>query len=83
MYIDGDHTPHESSPPTKIEAVLEAFCLTGGTVAARLASIPNEPVHFLAEQPPRARSEDAEIAYTWMHFIQNSKEPDWLLRYVT
>lgn len=42
--------------------------------------IPNQPIHFTAEQPPRGRSEDAIIAYTWNHFLDNPSEPEWLLR---
>jgi len=42
--------------------------------------VPNQPIHFAAEQPPRGRSEDAIIAYTWNHFLNTPTEPEWLLR---
>ncbi len=44
------------------------------------AQVPNQPIHFLAEQPPRGRSEDAIIAYTWNHFLDHIDDPEWLLR---
>ncbi len=45
-----------------------------------LYQVPNEPITFKAEQPPRARSEDAFIAYTWYHYELYPDQPDWLAR---
>lgn len=45
-----------------------------------LFQVPNEPIYFNAEQPPHRRTEDAIIAYTWNHFMDNPSEPEWLLR---
>jgi hypothetical protein len=48
--------------------------------ACNLLQVPNQAIHFKAEQPPRGRSEDAIIAYTWNHFLNDPSQPEWLLR---
>lgn len=40
--------------------------------------IPNEPIVFVGDG--KRRTEDAIIAYTWFKFLQNTSEPNWLLR---
>jgi len=51
-----------------------------GVVGAALFQIPNQPLYFADEQPPRGRSEDAMIAWTWNHFIEHPDQPEWLAR---
>jgi len=49
-------------------------------MGAGLYQIPNEPIVFTGYPTGRGRSEDAMIAYTWSHFINDTLEPDWLAR---
>ena len=35
---------------------------------------------FATDPLQKARSEDAIIAFTWNHFIQDTSQPEWLLR---
>jgi PhoPQ-activated pathogenicity-related protein len=81
LYITGDY--NTDAPPGKGSEDLElaeALALTTGAVCAVLFQIPNAPIYFHAEQPPKRRVEDAIIAYTWNHFFDNPDEPEWLLR---
>ena len=80
LYIDGGSTPRNpNSPPTDIEFVITKLCRGSKTIGAVLHQIPNQPVYFTGD-PTRGRSEDAMIAYTWSHFVNNTLEPDWLAR---
>lgn len=81
LYITGGY--NTDGPPQAGSEDLElatALALTTGAPCATLFQIPNAPVYFTAEQPPKRRVEDAIIAYTWNHFINDPTEPEWLLR---
>ncbi len=45
-----------------------------------LQDIPNQPIVFSADPKKKRRSEDAMIAFTWAHFINDTKSPYWLAR---
>jgi len=51
-----------------------------GSVGTVLYDIPNQPITFNAESPPRPRSEDDMIAWTWQHYLNDTSNPDWLAR---
>ena len=36
---------------------------------------------FKDDPEKKRRSEDAIIAYTWRHFLENPKDAEWLLRF--
>ncbi len=42
--------------------------------------VPNQPIEFLAEQPPVSREEDAIIAYAWNYFFDHPEQTEWLPR---
>eukprot|EP01116_Phalansterium_solitarium_P018716 TRINITY_DN5060_c0_g1_i1.p1 TRINITY_DN5060_c0_g1~~TRINITY_DN5060_c0_g1_i1.p1 ORF type:complete len:502 (+),score=136.67 TRINITY_DN5060_c0_g1_i1:54-1508(+) len=75
MYIDGGSMT--DSPPTELWFVISYICLESSNVAVHLLQIPNEPIEFADH---RQRSEDALIAYTWSHFINETNAPIWLAR---
>uniref|UniRef100_A0A914CGS3 Uncharacterized protein n=1 Tax=Acrobeloides nanus TaxID=290746 RepID=A0A914CGS3_9BILA len=43
--------------------------------------IPNEHITFAADPYNASRTEDAIIAYTWDHFLNDPSQPNWLLRF--
>ena len=43
--------------------------------------VPNEKLTFTSDPKQQARGEDAIIAYTWDHFLNNPNDADWLLRF--
>lgn len=73
---------HASVPDGGGEDILlcAAVALTTGSACSVLFQVPNEPIAFTSEHPPKQRTEDAIIAYTWQHFLDNPNEPEWLLR---
>jgi len=76
IYIDGGGT--HASAPTDVDLLTEFLCMTTQAISCALTQIPNEPVVF--KHDGVRRSEDAFIAYTWSHFLNNTKEPIWLAR---
>jgi PhoPQ-activated pathogenicity-related protein len=46
------------------------------SVTVNLRVVPNEPVSFFAETPPRSRTEDEIIAYTFDQWLRGVGEPD-------
>ena len=44
-----------------------------GIVAAALFQVPNQPVLFKTDPIQKQRSEDATIAFTWNHFIEDPR----------
>jgi len=79
LYITGGSNANFANPPTDIDQIISEFAVNSGTIGAVLNQIPNQPIYF-AGDPDRGRSEDAMIAYTWSHWINNTFEYDWLAR---
>ena len=82
LWIGGGH--NTAKPPSiwdKDLMVCAAIAQELGTIVTALYAIPNAPIKFAEEQPtPKARSEDALIAWTWKHFIENPDNAEWLAR---
>jgi len=51
-----------------------------GVVGAALYQIPNQPIYFTDDPSGKGRSEDAMIAWTWHHFLDEPDQSDWLAR---
>lgn len=58
-------------PLTQTEPLVAAASLLGGLVVAVVRQVPNQPLSFLDEQPPRQRSEDALLAYSMARFLDS------------
>jgi PhoPQ-activated pathogenicity-related protein len=76
MWVDGGHT--NDAQPTSLNPIVEQICLRSESIVAELHQIPNEPVQFFNDGVER--SEDAFIAYTWSHFLNDTSDPYWLAR---
>jgi PhoPQ-activated pathogenicity-related protein len=87
VYIDGDGTPNPSNPPKGVlNGLIVPPCLTTGTITGELTSVPDESIVFPSDILHKRRSEDAIIAFTWAHFLNNTVDgkpldTEWLLRY--
>ena len=80
VYVDGGSNPiHFNSPPSSLFEPVAILCTGTKTIGAHLQQIPNEAITFSGD-PTYSRSEDAMIAYTWSHFINDTFEYDWLAR---
>jgi len=81
LYITGgDNTDKLPDGTGEDELLCIALALANHVTCTVLHQIPNQPVHFVAEQPPRGRGEDALIAYAWNHFLTHPDDPEWLPR---
>ncbi|XP_071953962.1 autocrine proliferation repressor protein A-like [Antedon mediterranea] len=83
LYITGGS--NTDSPPdalTDAETLLMSLAaLQTGSVCAVLRQVPNQPIVFPGDPLQKRRKEDAIIAFTWRHFVENgTDEPYWLLR---
>mmetsp|Transcript_34025 Transcript_34025/g.43883 ORF Transcript_34025/g.43883 Transcript_34025/m.43883 type:complete len:532 (-) Transcript_34025:234-1829(-) len=58
-----------------------ALSMGTGTISAALFQIPNEHIVFSSDPIQKSRSEDAIIAFTWDHFLKDSSDPTWLVRF--
>jgi len=61
--------------------VSAALACSVGSVTAVLFQIPNEHITFAADPIQKSRTEDAIIAYTWDHFLNDPSQPEWLVRF--
>jgi PhoPQ-activated pathogenicity-related protein len=61
--------------------VSAALAVETGTVTGALFQIPNEHVKFASDPIQKSRTEDAIIAFTWAHFLDNPTDPNWLVRF--
>ncbi|XP_078610561.1 autocrine proliferation repressor protein A-like [Branchiostoma floridae x Branchiostoma japonicum] len=83
LYIDDGDNDKPESPPSHDDGAIfrtQMFAVSTGSVSAHLKQIPNQPIVFKNDSKHKSRSEDAIIAYTWKHFLDNPDQPGWLLR---
>jgi len=87
MYITGGSNLEKAPPksPTDEEiAMIGIIAVEARAMACVLYQIPNQPISFAEERPtPKARTEDAMIAWTWKHFHDHPDEvgsAEWLAR---
>jgi PhoPQ-activated pathogenicity-related protein len=90
IWVTGGHNRESDIPtnPNSEDNFLTAtLCVDMGVVGAVLYQVPNQPLCFTDENPPKGRSEDAMIAWTWKHFLENPGDPmslttetEWLAR---
>lgn len=90
LYITGWGMPKQNEdgtwsglPVAKDEdiEVAAALATSTGTVTGTLFQIPDEKVTFAADPIQKSRGEDAIIAYTWDHYLNDPSQPEWLLRF--
>lgn len=70
-------------PSTKDEDILvsAALATATSTVTGVLFQIPNEHTTFASDPIQKSRTEDAIIAFTWAHFLDDPSNPEWLVRF--
>lgn len=86
MYITGWSQPNAdgSGLPTHKDEdirVAASLAVTTNIITGCLFQIPNEKTIFAEDPIQKNRGEDAVIAYTWRHFLENPDQPEWLLRF--
>jgi PhoPQ-activated pathogenicity-related protein len=80
---DCDHNECNSWPtPTDEDIwVCAALAMGTGTITTALFQIPNEHITFQSDAIQKSRTEDAIIAFTWDHFLNDPTDPTWLVRF--
>lgn len=68
-------------PHSEDIALSAALAVTTGTITGVLFQIPNEHTTFSADPIQKSRTEDAIIAFTWDHFLNDPSQPNWLVRF--
>jgi PhoPQ-activated pathogenicity-related protein len=82
LYIDGGSNTVADLTSTTVDSVTNFLCQRTDAVTAQLKQVPNQPVTFASDATHTPKTEDAIIAYTWQHFLQNtSSDPDWVLQF--
>ena len=86
MYITGwgQPNPDGSNLPTAKDEDIRtaaALAISTGIITGCLFQIPNEHTTFASDPIQKSRGEDAIIAFTWDHFLNNPQDTEWLLRF--
>jgi len=74
----GNGPPSATSEDILVSA---ALACSVGSITGVLYQIPNEHVTFAADPIQKSRTEDAVIAFTWDHFLNDPSQPEWLVRF--
>jgi PhoPQ-activated pathogenicity-related protein len=82
LWITGTGMGHGIPDPHEEDVALSAaLAVTTGVVTGVLYQIPNEGVTFSSDPKQQDRGEDAIIAFTWDHFLNDPSQPEWLVRF--
>jgi len=78
---DGDNGDSDPISRTNYNMLIASELAMGtGMIVASLFHVPNQHMVFSSDPEQKSRSEDAIIAFTWAHFLDNPDEPEWLVR---
>uniref|UniRef100_A0A914DK95 Uncharacterized protein n=1 Tax=Acrobeloides nanus TaxID=290746 RepID=A0A914DK95_9BILA len=82
LYITKGHNDW-SIPDEKNYDILActALALITGQITGCLFDIPNQNIIYAADPTQENREEDATIAFTWAHFLNDPTDPTWLIRF--
>lgn len=83
LWITGGNNKGDGVPSANDEdmVICAELAMGVGQVVGALFQIPNQPIVFSDDPLQKSRSEDAIIAYTWDHFLKNTNDAEWLLRF--
>ncbi|KAG6543288.1 hypothetical protein Mapa_015202 [Marchantia paleacea] len=77
---DGSNKGFGPSSSDELLVLAATVAVKTGSLAVVLYQVPNQPCTFTSEHPPRSRSDDELIAYTWSFYLDNPDKNDWPLR---
>lgn len=81
LYITGGDTGLSDPEGWEETKVSLSLATSTGIVTGVLFQIPNERTIFAADPIQKSRSEDAIIAFTWDHYLNDPTKPEWLVRF--
>lgn len=62
-------------------ALAAALAMGTGCITGVLFQIPNEDITFASDPIQMSRGEDEIIAFTWDHYMKDTSDPTWLVRF--
>lgn len=83
LWITDGRNDHPEETPDRFNynmIVASELAMGTGLITGSLFQIPNEPMIFPSDPIQKSRSEDAIIAFTWAHFLDNAEDAEWLVR---
>ncbi|KAK2176324.1 hypothetical protein NP493_670g01041 [Ridgeia piscesae] len=83
LFVGGGHNSGSRIPTPgndQFAALAVSLAKKSGAVTGYLKQIPNQPIVFKDDPLQKSRSEDSLIAYTWRRFIEDTSDPEILLR---
>ncbi|KAL2636439.1 hypothetical protein R1flu_007918 [Riccia fluitans] len=69
------------TPSDELLILAATVAVKTGSLAAVVYQVPNQPCTFTSEHPPRPRSDDELVAYTWSYFLDNPDKTEWPLKF--
>lgn len=68
-------------PDAKSEdvALAASLAMGMGTITGSFFQIPNEHTTFSSDPLQKSRTEDAIVAFTWDHYLNDPSNPEWLI----
>lgn len=81
LYITGSGMNSVDVEKTEDTKVALSLATSTGVVTGVLYQIPNEHTTFSSDPIQKSRTEDAIIAFTWNHYLNDQSKPEWLVRF--
>ena len=82
LWITGGSNGNSLPTAHDFDIVLAASLAMGmGTITGSLFQIPCEHITFATDPIQKSRGEDAIIAFTWEHYLNDPSNPEWLVRF--
>lgn len=67
-------------PTDNFVELTSMFSVSTGAISADLQQIPNQPISFRKDPSLKPRTEEALVAWTWKEFLDNTSDPNILIR---
>ena len=81
MWITGGGMGGPPSADSEDIVLSAALAMGVGVITGALFQIPNEHITFASDPLQKSRTEDAIIAFTWDHYLNDPSNPEWLVRF--
>lgn len=79
LYVTGGNQGSHQPTSTDEDIVLAAaLAVNTGCITGTLFQVPNQHITFSADPQQESMSEDAIVAYTWEHFLDDPSRPEWI-----
>jgi len=82
LWITGHGMGYKPTSNKDEDIALAASLAMGvGCITGVLFQIPNEDITFTSDPIQMSRGEDEIIAFTWDHYMKDTSDPEWIVRF--